>query len=41
MAAVRGEVWSASSDDVIKKDDRIEVISLSGLQIKVKKKEVV
>ncbi len=40
-AAVRGEVWSASSDDVIKKGDRIEVISLSGLQIKVKKKEVV
>jgi membrane-bound serine protease (ClpP class) len=39
--AVRGEVWSASSDDVIKKGDRIEVISLSGLQIKVKKKEVV
>jgi membrane-bound serine protease (ClpP class) len=41
MAALHGEVWSASSDDVIKKGDRIEVISLSGLQIKVKKKEVV
>lgn len=39
--ALHGEVWSASSDDVIKKGDRIEVISLSGLQIKVKKKEVV
>ena len=40
-AALHGEVWSASSDDIIKKGDRIEVISLSGLQIKVKKKEVV
>lgn len=39
--ALHGEVWSASSDDGIKKGDRIEVISLSGLQIKVKKKEVV
>jgi membrane-bound serine protease (ClpP class) len=39
--ALHGEVWSASSDDVINKGDRIEVISLSGLQIKVKKKEVV
>lgn len=39
--ALHGEVWSASSDDEIKKGDRIEVISLSGLQIKVKKKEVV
>jgi len=41
MAALRGEVWSATSDEVIKKGDRIEVIALSGLQIKVKKKEVV
>lgn len=40
-AALHGEVWSASSDDAIKKGDRIEVISMSGLQIKVKKKEVV
>jgi membrane-bound serine protease (ClpP class) len=39
--ALRGEVWSASSDDEIKKGDRIEVVALSGLQIKVKKKEVV
>jgi membrane-bound serine protease (ClpP class) len=39
--ALRGEIWSASSDDVIKKGDRIEVVSLSGLQIKVRKKEVV
>ncbi|RPI37066.1 MAG: nodulation protein NfeD [Nitrospiraceae bacterium] len=40
MATLHGEVWSASSDDMIKKGDKIEVISLSGLQIKVKKKEV-
>ncbi len=41
MVALRGEVWSASSDDMIIKGDKIEVISLSGLQIKVKKKEVI
>ena len=41
MAALHGEVWSATSDDMIKKGDKIEVIALSGLQIKVKKKEVV
>ncbi|PKL51510.1 MAG: serine protease [Nitrospira bacterium HGW-Nitrospira-1] len=41
IAALHGEVWSASSDEIIKKGERIEVISLSGLQIKVKKKEVV
>ena len=41
MVALHGEVWSATSDDMIKKGDTIEVISLSGLQIKVKKKEVV
>ncbi|MDH4232221.1 MAG: nodulation protein NfeD, partial [Nitrospirota bacterium] len=40
MVALHGEVWSASSDDVIIKGDKIEVISLSGLQIKVKKREV-
>jgi membrane-bound serine protease (ClpP class) len=40
MATLHGEVWSASSADMIKKGDRIEVVSLSGLQIKVKKKEV-
>ena len=40
-AALHGEVWSASSDEIIKKGDKIEVVSLSGLQIKVKKKEVV
>ena len=40
-AALRGEIWSATSDDIIKKGDRIEVVSLSGLKIKVKKKEVV
>jgi membrane-bound serine protease (ClpP class) len=40
-AALHGEVWSASSDEIINKGDKIEVIALSGLQIKVKKKEVV
>jgi len=40
-AALHGEIWSASSDEIIKKGDKIEVVSLSGLQIKVKKKEVV
>ena len=39
--ALHGEVWSAFSDELIKKGDKIEVIALSGLQIKVKKKEVV
>jgi membrane-bound serine protease (ClpP class) len=39
-AALHGEVWSAASDEIIKKGDKIEVVSLSGLQIKVKKKEV-
>jgi membrane-bound serine protease (ClpP class) len=39
--ALRGEVWSAYSDNLIKKGDRIEVELLTGLQIKVKKKEVV
>ena len=39
--ALHGEVWSAGSDEIIKKGDTIEVISLSGLQIRVKKKEVI
>ena len=37
---LHGEVWSASSDEMIKKGDKIEVILLSDLQIRVKKKEV-
>ncbi len=40
-AALHGEIWSATADEIIKKGDKIEVVSLSGLQIKVKKKEVV
>ena len=40
MATLHGEVWSASSDDIIKKGDKVQVTHLSGLQIKVKKKEV-
>jgi membrane-bound serine protease (ClpP class) len=39
--ALHGEVWSAGSDEIIQKGDRIEVISLSGLQIRVKKKEAI
>ena len=40
-AAVRGELWSAFSDDTIKKGETVEIVSLSGLKIYVKKKEVV
>jgi membrane-bound serine protease (ClpP class) len=40
-AAVRGELWSAFSDDTIKKGETVEIVSLSGLKIHVKKKEVV
>ncbi len=37
-AALHGEIWSAHSDEIIKKGDKIEVISMSGLQIKVKRR---
>ena len=37
---VRGEIWSAYSDEIIKKGEAISVVSVSGLTIKVKKKEV-
>lgn len=37
---VRGEIWSAYSDETIKKGEAVSVVSVSGLTIKVKKKEV-
>lgn len=37
---VRGEIWSAYSDETIKKGETVSVVSVSGLTIKVKKKEV-
>ncbi len=37
---VRGEIWSAYSDETIKKREAVSVVSVSGLTIKVKKKEV-
>ncbi|MEW6110394.1 MAG: nodulation protein NfeD [Nitrospirota bacterium] len=40
QVSIRGEIWSAYSDETIKKGDNIIVISVSGLKIKVKKKEV-
>ncbi len=37
---VHGEIWSASSDVVIEKGETVVVVSVSGLKIKVRKKEV-
>ncbi len=37
---VSGEIWSAHSDETIKKGEAVSVISVSGLTIKVTKKEV-
>jgi membrane-bound serine protease (ClpP class) len=37
---VRGEIWSAYSDEIIKKGEAVSVVSTSGLKIRVKKKEV-
>ena len=34
---VRGEVWSANTDDDILKNDKIEVIDTSGMVLQVKK----
>jgi membrane-bound serine protease (ClpP class) len=39
MVSVHGELWSAYSDEPIKKEDDIIVLSVSGLKLKVKKKE--
>jgi membrane-bound serine protease (ClpP class) len=41
MVRVRGEIWSAFSDDTIQKGEGIVVSAVSGLKIKVRKKEVV
>jgi membrane-bound serine protease (ClpP class) len=38
--SVRGELWSAAADEDIAKGERIQVISVKGLTIKVRKKEV-
>lgn len=38
MVSLHGEIWSAYSDDNIAKDDKIEVESVSGLKLKVRKK---
>ncbi len=37
MARVHGELWSAWSDEPIKAGERIEVVSIEGLKLKVKK----
>jgi membrane-bound serine protease (ClpP class) len=38
MAAVRGEMWSAYSDENIRKGEPVSVVSVSGLKIKVNKR---
>jgi membrane-bound serine protease (ClpP class) len=38
--AVHGEIWSAYSEETIKKEDAVLIVSVSGLKIKVRKKEV-
>ncbi len=40
IVRVRGEIWSAYSAETIKKGEEVRVVSISGLTIKVKKKEV-
>ncbi len=40
IVRVRGEIWSAYSSETIKKGEAVSVVSVSGLTIKVKKKEV-
>ncbi len=37
MVLVRGEIWSAFSDEQINKGDRVRVEAISGLRLKVKK----
>ncbi|MBI5641307.1 MAG: nodulation protein NfeD [Nitrospirae bacterium] len=41
MVAVRGEIWSAYSEEIIHKGDAVLVAEVSGLKIKVRKKEAV
>lgn len=38
--AIHGEIWSANSEEIIKKGDTVLIVSVSGLKIKVRKKEV-
>lgn len=38
MVLLHGEIWSAYSDDNIAEDAKIEVVSVSGLKLKVRKK---
>jgi membrane-bound serine protease (ClpP class) len=40
IVGVSGEIWSARSEETIKKGETVSVVSVSGLTIKVKKKEV-
>jgi membrane-bound serine protease (ClpP class) len=40
MVSVHGEIWTAVSDEPVNKGDDITVISVNGLKLKVKKKEV-
>lgn len=39
MVSVHGEIWSATSDETISKGDRVIVTAVSGLKLKVRKKE--
>jgi membrane-bound serine protease (ClpP class) len=39
MVSIHGELWSASSDVEIRKGDSVTVLQVSGLKLKVKKKE--
>lgn len=39
QVSIRGEIWSAVSDEPIQKGDNIVVVSVSGLILKVRKKE--
>jgi len=41
MVRVRGEIWSAFSEEAIQKGEAVVISAVSGLKIKVKKKEVV
>lgn len=37
---VDGKNWMASSDDIIKKDEKVEVLKIEGAKIVVKKREI-
>ena len=34
---VHGEIWNARADEIIKKDERIKIVALKDLNLKVKK----